>query len=119
MSDFTWDGTDKQMLDDLMLWGQKVMEAIRAVAEYFAPVIEAYAKQNASWTDRTGNARQGLHGYVEDFSSDVVALYLSYGAGIDYSIYLELAHNGRYAIIIPTFEAHYAEIEKMLKGIFA
>ena len=114
----TFDGTDEQFLRDMDNYARLAIKAVRAVADFFAPQLEGYAKANAIWTDRTGNARQSLHGYVEDFAENVVALYLSYGAGIEYSIYLETMQSGRFAIILPTFEAHYADIMRMLQDIF-
>jgi hypothetical protein len=110
-----WRG-DADMLGRMLEYGQKVQEAVHQVAEYWAPVIETSAKQNAPWTDRTGNARQGLRGFVEDLSATSVALYLTHS--VEYGIYLELNYQGRYAIIMPTLEAHYQPIKDMLDGIF-
>ena len=115
MPDFQWDGLH-EMVAQLSVYEQKVNAAAHAVANYFAPVIETYAKDNAPWTDRTGNARQGLHGFVEDVSESVVAIVLAHG--MDYGKWLELAHHGRYAIILPSLENHYQAVADMLQGIF-
>lgn len=106
-----------QMLARLQEYDGKVKRALHVVAEYFAPIVESYAKDNAPWTDRTGNARQGLTGSIQDISETVVHLYLSHK--MDYGVYLELKNSGRYAIILPTLEAHYAEIKKRLDSIFS
>lgn len=108
-------------------YGDAVIEAERQVALYWAAVIEADARNNAPWTDRTANARQSLHAYTnenapdgypnpQDLAKDVVALYLSHG--MEYGVYLETRWAGRYAIIMPTLEKHYQQIATMLKGIF-
>jgi hypothetical protein len=77
------------------------------------------AKANATWTDRTGNARTGLFGTSEaDFATKVVTIYLSHGAVIDYGVWLELAHSGSYAVIMRTMEAHYQPLMDMLRDIF-
>jgi len=77
------------------------------------------ARNNAPWTDRTGNARSGLFGTAEaDFARHVVTIYLSHGALINYGVYLELAHGGRYAIIMRTVESHLPELQSMLDEIF-
>ncbi|MGY0692621.1 HK97 gp10 family phage protein [Virgibacillus sp. FSP13] len=60
--------------------------ALYALAENFAGHMESYAKQNASWVDRTGHARQSIHGGVEE-SGDEVTIYLSHG--VQYGRYLE------------------------------
>lgn len=129
-----WGGSDQQMLDNMAKYGKDVKEAVRQVALYFAPILEAYAKENAAWTDRTANARQALAAYVDDeapadysaeeavpyfaqkLGEDVVVLYLSHG--MRYGEQLELGYAGRYAIIWPTIEEHLPQIETMLKGIF-
>jgi hypothetical protein len=105
-----------EMGNNCTIYGNKVIEAVRQVAEYFAPVFETYAKQNAPWTDRTGNARQSLHAWTEQLSKDAVALYLSHG--VFYGQFLEYKYSGRYAIIWPTIQAHLDAIMRMLRGIF-
>lgn len=108
-----------------------------AVAQFIGAKMEAYAKANAPWTDRTAHARQGLFYAVDSdlggevsgsanlggqeseavsAAKDVVALYLSHS--MTYGKWLELAHAGKYAIIMKTMEAHYNELAQMLKGIF-
>ncbi len=112
-----WNGSDQTITRGMRNYTDKVYEAIRAVAEYFAPVLESYAKENASWIDRTGNARQTLHAFTEDLSREAVALYLAHG--MDYGKFLELRFSGRYAIILPTLEAHYGAVGDMLRSIFS
>lgn len=109
-----WRGID-EIERNLDVYKKKVHEACLSVANYFAPILEAEAKSNAPWTDRTGNARQGLRGFAQDVSETVVELYLSGKVG--YQIYLELKNSGRYAIIMPTIEAHYKPIFDMLQKV--
>ncbi len=111
-----WRG-DSQMLGRFDEYNRRVNQAIHAVANYFAPVMETYAKENAIWTDRSANARQGLHGWVEELASDVVSIWLSHG--VEYGLWLEVAHQGRYQIIWPTLQTHLEPIRDMLQGIFA
>jgi len=114
MSTYRFDDSEVQRgLDN---YYRTVLEALHAVATYYAPIVEAYAKDNASWTDQTGNARQGLAGLVEDLSETTVALYLKHG--MDYGKFLELKYQGRYAIILPTLEAHYTDINNTLQQVF-
>lgn len=105
-----------EMGQNCTVYGDRVLAAVQAVADYFAPVFESYAKQNAPWTDRTGNARQALYAEVEQLSKDAVALYLAHGMA--YGQYLEARWGGRYAIIWPTIQAHLQAISQMLQGIF-
>lgn len=64
--------------------------------------VEAYAKYNAPWTDRTGLARDGLTASVYLEGGEVV-LELAHTA--DYGLWLEIKNDGEYAIIMPTLEA--------------
>ncbi len=109
-----WSGDDG-VIRAMQAYEQKVYEAVRRIAQYWSPVVEAYAKDEAAWVDRTGNARQGLQGLVEDLSETMVAITLK--GGVDYQIWLEL--KPRYAIILPTLEAHYGEVSRMLKDVFS
>jgi len=95
------------------------------VAQRVATEMQNEAKANATWTDRTGNARTGLFGTSEaDFARKVVTIYLSHGTAIDYGIWLELAGGedgagaGKYAIIMRTMQAHYQDLMDMLRDIF-
>lgn len=111
-----WTGVEA-MQQRMEAYAGQVLEAIQAVADYFEPVLESHAKQNAPWTDRTSNARQTLNSYSEALGREIVALYLAHG--MEYGKWLEIRWSGRYAIIWPTIEAHLAEIGAMLQRMFA
>jgi hypothetical protein len=86
------------------------------VGDYLQPILEAEAKQNALWTDRTSNARQGLQSWVDEPARGIVDVYLAHG--VEYGKYLEFRWQGRYAIIFPTLEAHFTEVMQLLEDIF-
>lgn len=73
--------------------------AIRTFCDTGALKMQTYAQQNAPWTDRTGSARQRLQGGVEKRASGY-AIRISHG--VDYGIWLELAHEKRFAILPDT-----------------
>lgn len=106
-----------EMGNNCTIYGDKVIEAVRQVAEYFAPVFETYAKREGKWQDRTGNLRQSLHAWVEDTSKEVISIFLSHGMW--YSVFVERVRNGALGIIWPTLQAHLQPIYQMLKGIFS
>ena len=85
----------------------KSQVAFRMFATEGAKKFENYAKQNRPWTDRTGQARQRLTGWVEMFS-DKIRIHI--GHGVDYGIYLELANQRRFAILQKTVNAASPEI---------
>lgn len=104
------------ILANMDVYEQKIYTAMHNVAAYFAPIVESEAKSNATWVDRTGNARQGLTGFVEDVSATVVLLVLQHK--MDYGTWLEIRNSGRYAIILPTLEAHYNDVKAMVDEVF-
>lgn len=72
-----------------------------------------YAKHNAPWTDRTGNARKSIH---QESSNNGLATMV--GIGMPYGKYLELCNGGKYRIIHPAvFSYGKAQLLKNLKGI--
>jgi hypothetical protein len=105
-----------EMIRAIEDYEQKVLQAVQEVANYIQPVMESYAKQEAPWQDRTSNARQSLHSWVDPVAKDIVDIWLSHG--VDYGVYLEQRWQGRWAIVYPTLEAHFEIILQMLQGIF-
>lgn len=61
----------------------------------------AFAKINAPWTDRTGNARAGLHSDVQVLDQGRTFELIIAGS-VFYQIFLETRFSGKYAIIMPT-----------------
>ena len=87
-----------------------------ALLQNWAGQLEGYAKTHAPWTDRTGHARQSLHGGVES-AGDELVLYLSHG--VEYGKWLETAHGGNYAIVRPTVDAHLSRIKQTVKDYWS
>lgn len=97
----------KQLLASLENAETKSQVAIKMFAQEGAKKFENYAKKNRPWTDRTGHARQRLVGWVDTMKDKVL---INVGHGVDYGIYLELAHEKRYAILQPTVNAMSKEV---------
>lgn len=93
--------------------------AITMLLETAAKKMESWAKMNRPWKDRTNRARLGLTGYAYWESKKVVAAVIAHT--VDYGVYLELAHQRKYAILEQAIEEHKDEIEdavkEVLKGI--
>lgn len=88
------------------------------IAQQFAGELVDYARKNAPWNDRTGDARQGIETEVRlENRSLEIDLYHT----IEYGIWLEIRWGGRYAIIIPTVEQKgselFARMDNMLSEI--
>jgi hypothetical protein len=63
--------------------------------------MEAWAKENAPWTDRTKRARDGLRGWVDPTGGPIGTIILEHDPDLDYTIWLELAYQGKWAILTP------------------
>ena len=66
------------------------------------PVAEGHMRSNAPWTDRTGNARNGLR--ARHVANPMVSHELILYHTMPYGIWLEVRWSGRYAIIGPTIQ---------------
>lgn len=100
---FEWTTKPPQELfsEGVIAYDNAIKQALLELAESFAPRIEAWMKENAPWTDRTGNARQSLHTEVIALVNEI-SIWLF--GGVDYQIFLELKNAGRYAIIGPALD---------------
>ena len=78
---------------------QKVKAGLLIYGETVAKDFESYAKENRPWTDRTGEARRRLKGYVDTF---LHGIRICIAHGVPYGIHLELCHEKKYAILEPT-----------------
>lgn len=81
-----------------------VKRNIYQVLRFHEPKVLGSAKTNAPWTDRTGNARNGLNAAVVVEGPNSYALVLFHQ--VSYGIWLEVANGGKYAIILPTIQQH-------------
>lgn len=88
--------------------------ALRMYAETAALKLQNYARDRAPWTDRTGQARQRLTGTALTMANGY-KLRLSHG--VSYGIWLELAHEKRFAIIQPTILANTNVIMEGFQGL--
>ena len=118
-AEIRWVRPPSKMAKALEQYGDRVLVAIQAVADFIATKMQNYARQHAPWEDRTGNARSGLFAVARrEAAKDLVAIYLSHGHTVYYGIFLELARGGKYAIIIPTIDKHLPELKKLLDDLF-
>lgn len=88
---------------------QRKIAGMLMILQNYGSVLETEAKNNAKWTDRTSNARNGLKGGVEVRGQGRFVLYLSHS--VDYGVWLEKANSGNYAIIGPTIDANIDKIK--------
>lgn len=85
----------------------RLQKGIELYAETSAKKLESEAKKNAPWTDRTTLARTTITGTAERKGRKMV---IALAGNMEYSIYLEEARNGKYAILNPTIEKNRKDI---------
>lgn len=112
-SGIVWE--DRALLNRLRTFDSRADRALSVIMRYHATRATAYARQNAPWTDRTSNARNGLNAVAESGSKShriIIAHTVPYG------IFLEVRWAGRYAIIRPTVDHEGPEVMKTVEGLF-
>jgi hypothetical protein len=81
-----------------------ILRLTRGLASYtegFAQRVQAYARENAPWQDRTGDARSGLTAKGQQrLHQYSITLFHT----VEYGLWLEVRWSGKYAIIRPTLE---------------
>lgn len=113
MNTFVWKVSPAEAFD-LSAIEQQIQQAARRAADLLRQRLEEAAKRDAPWTDRTGAARRELFAAAEEVSNDLIVVYLSHGPEVEYGRYLETRWQEKYAVILPTLQAHAADIWKLI-----
>lgn len=140
-SGFEWVVSPDVIAKGLDDYGERALVAVQAVANYWGQQNQDEAREEASWEDRTGNARGGLFFAVDGFglnpligevtpeaksemddvaveSGDRDTLIITLGHTVFYGKFLELSHGGSYAIIMSTIEKNLPNLERQLQDVF-
>lgn len=140
-SGFEWVVPPDVIVKGLNDYGAKALVVIQAVANYWGQLNQDQARQEASWEDRTGNARGGLFFAVDGFDlgtitgdvtpeaksemNDVAVesgskdmLIITLGHTVFYGKFLELSNGGRNAVVMSTIESNLPQLERMLQDVF-
>lgn len=114
---FSWDPTKNPDAISKKLLGMetKLAAAILMYCQTKAMTLESTMKLNRPWTDRTGMAKASLNTSVSQPDESTVRITLAHG--VDYGIWLELAHDKNYAIIAPTIDTEGPKVIEGLQGI--
>ncbi|OAA93007.1 hypothetical protein [Clostridium coskatii] len=91
MSGFKFDATD--LLRKIAKNGEvnnRMRSAVGVYCDSAGKKMEGYAKNNAPWKNRTGNARQTIKGGFKWEDESKCSAYVA--GNMEYSPYLELAH---------------------------
>ena len=105
---FQWQTTPADAFTGLFdSYENYIHQVTKAIADYYAPQIEAWMKSNAKWQDRSGNARQTLWADVTEMVGEMVGIVFDHG--MEYGLFLETISAGRWAIITPALD-HWSPI---------
>lgn len=88
--------------------------ATKAAFQEVALFADGYMKSTAPWTDRTGAARAGLHTNTQ-FAGHRYEIILAHA--VSYGIWLEVANNGRYQVIMPSVKVATDRLAHHLQGM--
>lgn len=75
----------------------RLKAALALDAQNIAVSMEAWAKNNAPWTDQTAHARLFLKSTVMWTNTNTLMVALSHN--VEYGVFLELCNEGKYAIL--------------------
>lgn len=138
-SGFKWVvSPEQQLIPAIRKYGQDVLVAVQAVANYWGQSVQDEARLSANWTDRTANARGGLFFAVDGFGLDTITgtvtpdaksqmsdvavesgdantLVITLGHTVFYGRFLETSNGGKYAVVMSTIEKNLPGLENLLK----
>lgn len=90
-----------KLADGLLAFQKRFEDAMNMFCDTSCRKLQAGAQRDRKWTDRTGHARQRL---TSTYEKTGTGYRLELAHGVDYGIWLELANEKRYAIIMPTID---------------
>jgi hypothetical protein len=82
-----------------LTWANDAHISAIEFAETQRTEMERWAKTNAPWQNRTGNARKLLHATVE---REATRIRVVLAHGVDYGKWLEVRWDGRFGILLRT-----------------
>lgn len=140
-SGFTWTVPPSNIAQGVAGYAARCEVALHAIASKWGQEVQDQARVNASWEDRTGNARSGLFYAVdglglgevvgdisagarslmretEEIKGDKDTLVIVVAHTVFYGKFLELSRGGKYAIILSTIEKNLPRLEQMVQQVF-
>lgn len=107
---------DSKLQQGMDSFSKKVGIAVLMFATTKAKQLESTMKSTRPWTDRTNMAKATLTARVSQ--PDIDKLRITLAHGVEYGIWLELANESNYAIIIPTIRNESPKVFSDLDRLF-
>ena len=95
-------------------WFQMKMAGMQGVGTIIASEAAAKSKANHPWENQTHHAEQGLYGKVRKEGTKFI---IEHGHRVDYGVYLELANDGKHAVLEKTLNSLRQEFYNRVKQI--
>lgn len=114
---FKLDYNSSTLKKNLNAMSTKMGAVLLMYAATKASEIQSKMKLNRPWTDRTNMAKALLNAKVSQPDSNTIRITLAHG--VEYGIWLELAHEKNYAIIAPTIEEEGPRIIQDLDNLMS
>lgn len=93
-----------------------VQEGLLSGAHRLGYAMEAFARSEAPWVDRTGNLRRGLHALAGETGTFGVFAGVAHDAALAYALWIEMKANGKWGIIARTQEAFATRAAGIMAG---
>lgn len=114
---FTIDWDNSQLRKNIDKMATKAGVVVLMYANTKAGQLESLMKQRRPWTDRTNMAKQMLSVRVSQPNENTIRMTLAHG--VNYGIWLELAHEKNYAIVGPTIRQEGPKFVSELNGLMS
>lgn len=119
-----WNQLPEEAIKELMdSYSKTIQSAVYQVVKSWAPIIEAWMKNNAPWEDLTGDARRGLTAKAHLVFNQYVIIRLA--NSVEYGTYLEgfnpktnssMVNAGQWSIIEPALDYFGPKIMKDIQS---
>ena len=104
-----------ELYESLEKLPDRLEKAVMDYGKTSAQKLRTLAVKNRPWTDHTAQARQRRHGEVERYDTGI-RMILAHG--VEYGVYLEFAHEKRYAVIYPILQREAGNVMQGLRNLF-
>lgn len=112
-----WEVEPEQAFTELAEdYANRIHRGVFLICQRWAAPAANWMKENASWTDRTGNARAALYTEVNEVVNSMVEFVMA--GGVDYQIWLEVRWAGKFAIVNPALDFFapkvWADVQRLM-----
>lgn len=108
-------GEISKMIAAIEVAESRLREALKVVSDTAAKKMVEWAQDNKPWTDITSDAKRLMTG--EAYWEDKETLTIAIMHNVEYGIWLELAHEKKYAILEQAIESQRMELLKQYEKL--